>query len=135
MSHCSEVLAAIVDSKIRLNSLLHKIKGFSNPEEQKIFSAFKWVQMENNTWAYVFYYPNIRWCKAAQNAWRVISRSAKTFKSSYIFYRLGDDYTDTEMDEYYASWAKNYRYLLEVATLQRRLILDNRIQSIFENQL
>jgi hypothetical protein len=132
MGYTSEVFTAVVDSKIRLEAFVQSIKVFSNPKEQEVFSNFRWVHMENDIWAFVFYDPNIRWDEEGQSVWRVISRKAKIFGISYIFYRIGDDYIDTEADEYYVNFKKNYRYVMETAVLQRRLILDKRVQSVFE---
>jgi len=135
MGYRSEVFAAVAGSKTALEALIQFIKPFSSEAEQEIFSYFKLVKTEENSWLFAFYDTSIKWYKESENVWYAIRNCARDFGFSYVFYRLGDDIEDTEADEYCADKTKEfYHRLINSVSFNRSIILDERVQSAFENQ-
>jgi hypothetical protein len=100
MGYYSDVAAAIGGNKEAIKQFSETVKSARLTDEANILKDFRVYDMKDLS-LFIFQDASCKWYDEADTTWDELIALAETSHLSWIFYRVGEDYTDVEIKSNY----------------------------------
>ncbi len=124
MSYSSEIVIAISGTPEQIKQYVDHVSTLPIEDEEQLLSLFKIIDVRKDLSLFLFYQDDFCWHEKEDAIWKILREQAIKAELSYIFYRLGGNYDDAEVEEHEGN---DDHCLCDSLNLHRRIIIDDEI--------
>ena len=96
MGYYSQVVAAIGGQPEKVEQFIHKLASKFIENSCDILKEFKIIKLQSNLSVFIFYDDQIKWY-FEETTWQTMCELAEQSQLSFIFYRIGEELGDIEI--------------------------------------